>query len=203
MKILGIMGSPRKKGNTDILLDASLEEAKKSGAAVRKITLGGKAIAPCTACMKCVKTGRCVIDDDMKEIYQGMLESDGIIWATPVYFWSMSAQTKAVIDRGYALTFPKLQLASKVGGLILVARERGCVNTANLFHMYFNYHHMFSTEPAWGYAHNKGDIKNNTQAIHMAGEMARQMVSLVQAGLTFPEEFYTPLRRYVRDKYHV
>jgi multimeric flavodoxin WrbA len=63
----------------------------------------------------------------------------------------MTAQTKALMDRTYALLFPKLQLANKVGGLILVAANRGCTNTANVFHMYFSYNHLFSSEYAYGY----------------------------------------------------
>jgi multimeric flavodoxin WrbA len=85
-----------------------------------------------------------------------MLESDGIIWATPVYFWSMTGQTKTLMDRTYALLSPKLQLASKVGGLITVAGSRGCMNTVNIFHMYFNYNHMFFAEFESGYAAGKG-----------------------------------------------
>jgi multimeric flavodoxin WrbA len=156
MKIVGILGSPRKKGNTELLLDVALEEARKNGVQVSKISLRDKVIAPCTGCQKCWKTGKCAIKDDMEEIYKTILESNGIVWATPIYFWSMSSQTKIVMDRTYALLFPKLQLANKIGGLIFVAGGRGCMNTANLFHMYFNYNHMFFSEYAWGYAEGKG-----------------------------------------------
>src|SRR5512135_3498611 len=114
MKILGIMGSPRKGGNTDILLDLALGEAERNGAVTNKIFLKDKSIAPCTGCMECTKTGECVIHDEMEDVYSGMLESDGIIWGTPVYFWSMSSHTKVAIDRTYALGFPKLRLANKV-----------------------------------------------------------------------------------------
>ena len=65
MKIVGILGSLRKKGNTEILLDLALEEARKNGAQVSKISLRGKTIAPCNGCQKCHKTGRCVIKDDI------------------------------------------------------------------------------------------------------------------------------------------
>ena len=201
MKILGIMGSPRRKGNTDILLDAALEEARRNGAAVAKISLGGKKITPCTGCLKCTTTGKCVIKDDMQKIYKEMLDSDGIIWATPVYFWSMTAQTKAVMDRTYALLHPKLQLASKVGGVILVAGGRGCLNTANIFHMYFSYNHMFFAESVHGYAHGKGDIGKNANAVNLAKEMVLQMIALIRANLKYPQEFDEPINRYVRKKY--
>ena len=201
MKILGIMGSARKGGNTDILLDVALEEAQRQGASVLKIPLGSKTVAPCNGCLKCTPTGKCVIDDDMHEIYKEMLAAEGILWATPVYFWSMTGQTKAVMDRTYALTHPKLQLASKVGGLILVAGSRGCMNTANIFHMYFSYNHMFFAEFAQGYASKKGDIEKNALAINSAREMVHQMISLIHAHLKYPDEFDEPLPRFVRKKY--
>ena len=130
-----------------------------------------------------------------------MLDADGIIFATPVYFWSMTAQTKLLMDRTYALLFPKLQLAGKAGGLIVVAAGRGCMNTANAFHMYFNYNHMFFAEFASGYAGKKGEIKNNDFAVNMAKEMVHQMISLVNANLKYPEEFDVPILRFVKRKY--
>ena len=201
MKIVGILGSPRKGGNTEILLDVALEEAEQNGVSVDKILLRDKVISPCDGCMKCVKTGKCAVKDDMGEIYQKMLESDGILWATPVYFWSMTGQTKVVMDRTHALMFPKLQLTNKVGGLILVAGSRGCINAANVFHMYFSYNHMFFAEFAWGYAAGKGEIIKNNPALNTARETARQMIFLIRANLKYPEEFDIPMPRFIRKKY--
>ena len=203
MRIVGIMGSPRKQGNTEILLDIALEEAQKNGTLVSKICLNDKIIGPCIGCLECTETGKCVIQDDMQEIYKEMIGSEGIIWATPVYFWSMSSQTKTVMDRTYALTFPKLQLANKVGGLIVVAANRGCMNAANVFNMYFNYNHMFSAEFTYGYALEKGEIRKNPFAINMAKEMVHQVISLVQSNLRFPAAFDIPMTRFVRKKYHL
>jgi multimeric flavodoxin WrbA len=203
MKIVGILGSERKGGNTEVLLDVALEEAQKNGVLTDKVPLRDKSIAPCDGCLGCTKTGKCVIEDDAQEIYEKMLESEGIIWATPVYFWSMSGQTKTLMDRTYALLFPKLQLTNKIGGLILVAGTRGCMNTANAFHMYFKYNHMFFAEFAFGYAREKGEIKKNAFAINMAKEMVHQMISLINANLKFPEEFDMPMHRFVTNKYHL
>ena len=201
MKIIGILGSPRKGGNTEILLDVALKEAQKNGVLISKIPLREKEIAPCNGCLKCEQTGKCVIKDDIQDIYKEMLKSEGIIWATPVYFWSMSGQTKAAIDRTIALTFPKLQLANKIGGLIIVAGGRGCMNTANIFHMYFSYNHMFFAEFASGYARGKGEIKKNIFVMNQAKEMVNQMISLIRANLKYPEEFDVPMPRFVRKKY--
>ena len=201
MRIVGILGSERKGGNTEVMLDVALEEVKKTGGLTDKIPLRDKSIAPCDGCLGCSQTGQCIIDDDAQEIYEKMLASDGIIWATPVYFWSMTGQTKTLMDRTFALLSPKLQLANKVGGLITVAGTRGCMNLANIFHMYFSYNHMFFAEYAMGYAHGKGEIKKNASALNMAKEMVHQMISLINADLKFPEGFDVPLPRFVRDKY--
>ena len=115
----------------------------------------------------------------------------------------MTGQTKTVMDRTYALGFPRLQLMNKVGGLILVAGGRGCMNAANVFHMYFSYNHMFFAEFASGYAAGKGEIEKNRYAVNAVKEMVHQMISLTQCNLKYPEEFHSPLPRFVREKYRL
>lgn len=203
MKILGILSSFRKGGNTEFLLDIALKEAEGQGAQVSNASLRGKKISPCNGCGKCNPSGECVFKDDMQEIYQKMLEADGILWTTPVYFWSMTGQSKIVIDRTFALLFPKLQLANKVGGLITVGSMRGCMSTANIFHSYFRFNSMFFAESVTGYASVKGDIKNDQKTILSVKEMTSQMVSMIKAGLKYPEEFNLPLHLFVKKKYEL
>jgi len=97
------MGSPRVGGNSDILLDDALAGAQKAGAQVEKIILDKKKISGCKACMKCNETGICVLKDDMPDIHKKILEADAIIHSVPVYFWSMTSQMKAYLDRWCAL----------------------------------------------------------------------------------------------------
>jgi multimeric flavodoxin WrbA len=200
MKILGILGSSRKGGNTEILLDVALQEARQMGSSVSKITLRDKVIAPCDGCLGCARTGECVLQDDMQEVYKEIREADGIIWASPVYFWSMSGLTKNALDRTYALLFPKLQQAGKIGGLMLVAGGRGCVSASNPFHMYFSYNHMFAAEFTMAWAREKGEIKKDELAVTTAKMMVRQMHALIAAHLTYPEEFPKPLIHLAREK---
>jgi multimeric flavodoxin WrbA len=201
VKTVGILGSARKGGNTEVLLDAALQEARRMGGSTSKIALRDKVIAPCDGCMGCARTGKCVIRDDMQEVYKEILEADGVIWASPVYFWSMSGLTKNALDRTYALTFPKLQQAGKIAGLIIVAASRGCVSASNPFHMYFSYNHMFAAEFTMAWAQEKGKIKKDAMAVTMAKMMVRQMHALFAANLSYPkEEFSRPLRNLVRDK---
>ena len=99
MKVLGILGSPRVGGNSDVLLDQALAGAKAAAAEIEKIVLGHKKISGCLACEKCNATGICAIKDDMPEIHKKILEADAVIHSVPVYFWAMTAQMKAYLDR--------------------------------------------------------------------------------------------------------
>ena len=99
MKILGVLGSPRVGGNSDILLQQALAAGKEAGAEVEKIVLSKKKISGCLDCTKCNETGICVIKDDMPKIHKKILEADAIIHSVPLYFWAMTAQMKAYLDR--------------------------------------------------------------------------------------------------------
>lgn len=102
-KILILSGSPRKGGNSDLLCDEFMRGAQESGNDVEKIFIRDKKIGYCTACYYCRDTGKgCAIKDDMAEILDKMLEADVIVMASPVYFYSIDAQLKAVIDRAVA-----------------------------------------------------------------------------------------------------
>lgn len=102
-KVLILSGSPRKGGNSDLLCDEFMRGAKEVGHCVSKINLSDKNIGYCRACYYCKKSGgECVIKDDMAEILSAMIAADVIVLASPVYFYSIDAQLKAVIDRTVA-----------------------------------------------------------------------------------------------------
>jgi multimeric flavodoxin WrbA len=103
MKVLGIMGSPRRQGNTEILLDKALEGATEAGAEVEKVLVSNLKISPCLEIYACLKDGNCSIKDDMQLLYTKLLEADHIIFASPIFFYSVTSQAKAVIDRCQAL----------------------------------------------------------------------------------------------------
>ena len=99
-KVLILSGSPRKGGNSDLLCDEFLRGAQEAGNEAEKIFIRSKKIAPCTACYYCRDhAGVCAIRDDMSEILDKMQAADVIVMASPVYFYSIDAQMKAVIDR--------------------------------------------------------------------------------------------------------
>ncbi len=102
-KVLILSGSPRKEGNSDILCDEFAKGALDAGNSVEKIRIAEKKIAPCTGCYYCKNNGgRCAFNDDMGDILQKIIDCDVLVLATPVYFYSMCAQLKTVIDRTVA-----------------------------------------------------------------------------------------------------
>lgn len=100
-KILILSGSPRKNGNSDILCDEFMKGAVEAGNEVEKIRVAEKNIGYCRACYAC-KNGDCALKDDMAEVLQKMIDADAIVLASPVYFYSIDAQLKTLIDRTVA-----------------------------------------------------------------------------------------------------
>jgi len=103
LKVLGIAGSPRRGGNTDLLLAEVMRGAASKGAEVKTIILNDLKITPCQHCDACLETGRCNLDDDMQMVYRELEQSDRIVLASPIQFMGVTAQTKAMIDRCQSL----------------------------------------------------------------------------------------------------
>lgn len=101
-KVLILSGSPRKDGNSDLLCNEFMKGAENAGNSVEKIRVSEKNIGYCRACYACKGTGTCTIKDDMAEVLQKIIDADVIVLASPVYFYSIDAQLKALIDRTVA-----------------------------------------------------------------------------------------------------
>jgi multimeric flavodoxin WrbA len=185
MKILGIMGSPRVGGNSDILLDEALAGAKAAGAAVEKIILDRKKIAGCKDCTKCNETGICVIKDDMLEIHQKILDADAIIHSVPVYFWSMTGQMKTYLDRWCAFFDAEWRwqkayyqkMKGKRVGLITVCGDPNVHTADPIVHSFKSTAEM--TKMNWlgvvmAAAADKGDIAQNKAALQQARELGEK-----------------------------
>ena len=99
IKTIAFLGSPRKDGNTDLLLQEAVRGIEASGLTVKTFRLNLMNIKPCQNCGGCDETGECIIKDDMEEIYREIRTADRVILASPIFFFSLSAQTKAMIDR--------------------------------------------------------------------------------------------------------
>ena len=131
-KLLAFVGSPRKGGNTDVLVDEAIDAFCKAGGTAEKVSLSFLNINPCQGCFACMPgdglDSVCIQRDDMTELYQKMFAADAIIWATPIYMWSPTAQMKLFLDRlfplgGYQKTRWRCALDGKPVGLIIVYAE--------------------------------------------------------------------------------
>jgi len=122
LNILAIAGSPRRDGNTDHLLQQVIAGASSQGANTKTVVLSELNIAPCRHCDGCIKTGKCVIDDDMQWLHTDLRETDHVVLASPIFFMGVTAQTKAMIDRCQALWVIKYVL--KIPVAINDGRER-------------------------------------------------------------------------------
>jgi multimeric flavodoxin WrbA len=106
-EILAIYGSPRRKGNTAVLLDQAVQGAVDAGARVEKVILRDLKMSPCLEIYGCKKTGRCVIQDDFQKIHDQLLECDGLMVASPIFFYTVSAHMKILMDRCQSLWVKK------------------------------------------------------------------------------------------------
>ena len=113
VKVLGISTSPRIRGNSDLLLRQALAGAESVGAKVEYVHLADYKIGPCIECNACYETGRCALQDDYQQLLQKILDVDRLIFATPVFFMTVCAQAKMLIDRGQCLWAEKYVLKKK------------------------------------------------------------------------------------------
>jgi multimeric flavodoxin WrbA len=180
LKIVGVVCSPRLGGNTEILVKEALNSASEVGCDTQLIPLSGKQIQPCEHCGACYASGNCSLEDDMQDIYPQLLSADGIILGSPVYFWSVTGQAKLLMDRTYALRYPTYRLEGKVGGAIAVAGKRGQVQTLALINTFFLGQRMIPMHLGVdGRASKKSEILKDIPAMTAAGQLGKDMVSLI------------------------
>ena len=179
MKILALVGSPRLGGNTDFLVDQALEEAAKLGAQTEKVILSQYTVAPCLGHDDCESFESCVQKDDTSWILDRFCEANGVILATPVYYYAVSAQLKAFIDRNYFLYTHNRKSQAKAAGIIVVAQSEGIEDTVHTLKRYMNDAFEVSEDrilELHGYAFRLGEAKNNPQLVERAREFGRKMV---------------------------
>ena len=114
MKVIAFLGSPRKDGNTELLLNKAIKGIKVSGSAVQVFNLNLIKISPCQDCGGCDETGKCIVEDEMSQIYNAIRTADRIILASPVFFFGLSAQAKIMIDRCQAFWCEKYLLKKPI-----------------------------------------------------------------------------------------
>jgi multimeric flavodoxin WrbA len=157
MRVLGIVGSPRKNGNTEILMQEVLKVAREAGCETELFLMAQKKVAPCDACGMCFEVGSCVVQDDMQELYAMMERAQAIVFGSPVYFGSVSAQMKAAMDRMFAL-LQRRALKEKVAGALVVTRRVGAINARALLYSFCIAQGMIVAGGAIGYGREPGDV---------------------------------------------
>ncbi|MBI4289700.1 MAG: flavodoxin family protein [Chloroflexi bacterium] len=202
IKVLGICCSPRKNGNTEVMLREALAGAEEAGARSELVTIGDKDIKGCDGCRGCDKTGRCHIKDDMQAIYPKVLEADGLIFGSPVYFWNVTGQAKVFMDRLVCL-YRKSMLNNKVGGVIAVASSTGHAEVRSLYYSFFAANRMITADFVQGFAKDKGHIKKDRWAYAASRELGVKVASIAQARFKYPEAYHRSLNDMVKEKYGV
>ncbi len=185
MRVLGIMGSPRIRGNTDLLLDEALKGAQNQGAEVEKLIVDKLDITPCREYLGCLKDGNCVTRDDMDAIYPKLLEADAVIVASPMFFYGLTSQVKALIDRCQALWARKHILkqnppdSGRKGAFIAVGATRGkklfagSILTVKCFFQFIGVKYV--DELLIQGVDKRGEIKEHPTALGDAFEMGRRL----------------------------
>jgi len=187
MRVLGIMGSPRIKSNTDLLLDEALQGAKSLGAEVEKIIVDKLKIAPCREYYGCLRDGNCVIRDDMDDIYLKLLAADIIIVASPIFFYGLTGQLKALIDRCQALWARKYILKQSLsdltrkGAFIAVGATRGKQlfdgSTLTVKYFFQAIGVKYADELLIRGVDKRGEIKEHPAALSDAFELGKRLTS--------------------------
>ncbi len=184
MKVLAIVGSPRLKGNTNYLVDQALREAAKLGAETEKIVVSQHQVNPCLGHDDCASFESCQQKDDAGWILDRFREADGVILATPVYYYNVSAQMKAFIDRNYFLYKHDQKYKARVVGIIVVAEQEGIEDTLHTLRQFTD--ELGTKEDrifiVSGYANKLGDAKNNLPLVETSRKLGRQMVQCLKEG---------------------
>jgi len=183
--VLVLLGSPRKKGNSAILAEQITKGAKSGKAKVETIYLQGEKMAPCKACYACQKKDSkgCSIQDDMQKIYPKLIAADAWVIASPVYWFTMSAQTKIFMDRCFAL--PAYQKNPFRGKRIAIAMTygdadpfaSGCVNALRTFQDAYGYTESPIVGMVYGSAMDAGEIRSNEKIMQEAFDLGRKLVA--------------------------
>ena len=180
MKIMAIVGSPRPEGNTDLLIDQSLEEAASQGAETEKILLSQYRVNPCLGHQNCSSFQKCKQDDDIPEILDRFRSADGIILGSPVYYYGITAQMKAFIDRNYFAYKHDMKYKACVAGIIVVAEKEAIEDTFHTLNQVVDWCVDLKKDSKFivsGYAHTEGEVKENTDFVEQAKQLGNDMAN--------------------------
>ena len=184
MKVLAFNGSPRKDGNTAILINHVFRELEKEGLETELVQLSGKKIHGCIACYKCFenKDQRCSVKEDFaNECIEKMIKADGIILGSPVYFADVTAEMKALIDRAGFVSLANGGLyKNKAGASVVALRRTGGIHTLDSLNHFFLAGQMFIVGRAIGIGRNIGEVEKDEEGIQMVKTLGQRMAWLLK-----------------------
>ena len=181
MKVVGVVGSARRGGNTEILTQMALDEIEKEDIETELIRLAEKKILPCDGCRGCIETGKCYIKDDFDSVFEKMEGADGIILASPVYYGAATPQIVSLISRFYAARDKPLK--RKVGGPIVVARRAGHNFTLAQLMFFFMINEMIIPGSSYwniAFGRQKRDVLKDEEGLKTIMNFAHNMAWLLK-----------------------
>ena len=187
MKVVAINGSPRKGGNTEIMLNAVLEPIKAAGVETKIIQVGGKNIHGCRGCWACQKllNRKCAFNDDIvNDILEDLFSADAIIWGTPSYYSNMTPELKALIDRAGIVASANGKLFRHKVGAAVIAERRGGGSfiQASIHEMMLMSEMIIPGSTYWnfGFGRDKGEISADAEAMANMKNLGENILMLIQ-----------------------
>jgi len=179
MKVVGFNGSPRKDGNTSVLIRRVFTEMENEGIETKFVQLSHERIHGCESCYQCVekKNKRCAVDDDeANECIEKTIRAEGVVLGSPVYFMDVTPEMKALIDRvGFVSRSNGAMLRNKVGCLVSAARRTGAVHTLDSMNHFFLSMEMIIVGRAIGIGMDRGDVEKDKEGMRMAEVLGKRM----------------------------
>jgi len=187
LKVVAFNGSARKDGNTALLIRRVLQVIEAKGIETELIQLGGEQIRGCNACRTCfsTKNKRCIIEDDNVNAYiEKMMEADGIILGSPVYFSMMTSQLKALMDRAFYVARANGDLFKrKAGAAVVAARRAGGIPTFDAINHFFLISQMIVPGSSYwnvGFGQKKGDVQSDEEGMKIMDYLGKNMAWLIK-----------------------
>jgi len=184
MKVVAFNGSPRRDGNTTILIKHVFSELEKKGIDTELVQLSEKEIHGCIACEKCSETKdrRCAVKNDAANEYiEKMLGADGIILGSPVYFQDVTSEMKALIDRtGYVSRSNGRMFKKKVGASVVAVRRSGAIHTLDTMDHFFLSGEIIIVGRALGVGRARGEVEKDAEGIELVKSLGQRMAWVLE-----------------------
>lgn len=187
MKVIAFNGSPRKNGNTSILIDKVLAELQQQGIETEHINIGARQLQGCIGCMKCfeLQNGKCALaNDEVNGYLEKIAAADGIIVGSPVYCADLSAQTKSFIDRVSMVACANNMLQRKVAAAVVAVRRAGSVHTFNSINNFFTITQMIVVGSSYwnnGFGMNPGEVLQDAEGLQTMQNLGKNMAWLIKS----------------------